>query len=134
LPLSNRLLKELGDYRRAQRQGKRGYDIPWLFLGYRAEPICTTTSQFFGLAPALNDRQAGTRIVAWTRPSVRSECPGADERESRRQKSTYTGSFEMRIFSHSASRRNGVQLLPSLKSKRKFRIKGGAAWLETQIS
>ena len=42
LPLSNRLLKELGDYRRAQRQGKWGDDIPWLFLGYRAEPICTT--------------------------------------------------------------------------------------------
>src|SRR6202043_495928 len=42
LPLSNRLLKELGDYWRAQRQGKWGHDIPWLFLGYRAEPICTT--------------------------------------------------------------------------------------------
>jgi hypothetical protein len=35
LPLSKRLLKELGDYWRAQRQGKRGHDIPWLFLGYR---------------------------------------------------------------------------------------------------
>jgi integrase/recombinase XerD len=45
LPLSNRLLKELGDYWRAQRQGKWGHDIPWLFLGYRAEPICTTSGQ-----------------------------------------------------------------------------------------
>jgi integrase/recombinase XerD len=45
LPLSNRLLKELGDYWRAQRQGKWGDDIPWLFLGYRAEPICTTSGQ-----------------------------------------------------------------------------------------
>jgi integrase len=38
LPLSNRLLEELGDYWRAQRQGKWGHDIPSLFLGYRAEP------------------------------------------------------------------------------------------------
>src|ERR1700719_2654545 len=45
LPLSNRLFKELGDYWRAQRQGKWGHDIPWLFLGYRAEPICTTSGQ-----------------------------------------------------------------------------------------
>ncbi|MEI4861379.1 hypothetical protein Q8G41_27710, partial [Klebsiella pneumoniae] len=45
LPLSNRLLKELGDYWRAQRQGKWGHDIPWLFLGYRGEPICTTSGQ-----------------------------------------------------------------------------------------
>jgi hypothetical protein len=45
LPLSNRLLKELVDYLRAQRQGKWGHDIPWLFLGYRAEPICTTSGQ-----------------------------------------------------------------------------------------
>jgi integrase len=45
LPLSNRLLKGLGDYWRAQRQGKWGHDIPWLFLGYRAEPICTTSGQ-----------------------------------------------------------------------------------------
>lgn len=45
LPLSNRLLKELVDYWRAQRQGKWGDDIPWLFLGYRSEPISTTTGQ-----------------------------------------------------------------------------------------
>jgi site-specific recombinase XerD len=45
LPLSNRLLKEMGDYWRAQRQGKWGHDIPWLFLGYRGEPICTTSGQ-----------------------------------------------------------------------------------------
>ena len=45
LPLSNRLLKELGDYWRAQRQGKTGHDSPWLFLGYQAEPISTTTGQ-----------------------------------------------------------------------------------------
>jgi integrase/recombinase XerD len=36
LPLSKRLLKELGDYWRAQRQGKWGHDIPWLFLGVSA--------------------------------------------------------------------------------------------------
>jgi integrase/recombinase XerD len=33
LPLSERLLKELENYWRAQRQGKTGHDIPWLFLG-----------------------------------------------------------------------------------------------------
>ena len=32
LPLSERLLKELENYWRAQRQGKAGHDIPWLFL------------------------------------------------------------------------------------------------------
>ena len=45
VPLSNRLLKELVDYWRAQRQGKTGHDSPWLFLGYQAEPISTTTGQ-----------------------------------------------------------------------------------------
>src|SRR6516165_2125506 len=45
LPLSQRLLQELVDYWRAQRQGKWGHDIPWLFLGYRGEPICTTSGQ-----------------------------------------------------------------------------------------
>ncbi|MBV8225425.1 MAG: site-specific integrase [Verrucomicrobia bacterium] len=45
LPLSNRLLKELVGYWRAQRQGKTGHDSPWLFLGYQAEPISTTTGQ-----------------------------------------------------------------------------------------
>jgi integrase/recombinase XerD len=35
LPLSERLLKELEDYWRAQRQGKAGHDSPWLFLGQR---------------------------------------------------------------------------------------------------
>ncbi len=33
LPLSERLLKELEDYWRAQRQAKAGHDSPWLFLG-----------------------------------------------------------------------------------------------------
>jgi integrase/recombinase XerD len=33
LPLSERLLKELVNYWRAQRQGKAGHDSPWLFLG-----------------------------------------------------------------------------------------------------
>jgi hypothetical protein len=33
LPLSERLLKELENYRRAKRHGKGGHDIPWLFLG-----------------------------------------------------------------------------------------------------
>jgi len=45
LPLSQRLLQELVDYWRAQRQGKSGHDIPWLFLGYQAQPISTTTGQ-----------------------------------------------------------------------------------------
>lgn len=45
LPLSQRLLKELEDYWRAQRQGKWGHDIGWLFLGNRAEPITATTGQ-----------------------------------------------------------------------------------------
>jgi len=45
LPLLNHnlvigLLKELVDFWRAQGQGKWRHDIPWLFLGYRAEPIC----------------------------------------------------------------------------------------------
>src|SRR5580692_4734343 len=33
LPLSERLLRELENYWRAQRQGKAGHDILWLFLG-----------------------------------------------------------------------------------------------------
>ena len=33
LPLSERLLRELENYWRAQRQGKAGHDIRWLFLG-----------------------------------------------------------------------------------------------------
>src|SRR6201987_6211266 len=36
LPLSERLLKELVNYWRAQRQGKAGDDSPWLFLGKKA--------------------------------------------------------------------------------------------------
>jgi hypothetical protein len=36
LPLSERLLKALESYWRAQRQGKAGHDIPWLFLGKKA--------------------------------------------------------------------------------------------------
>jgi integrase len=36
LPLSERLLKELVNSWRAQRQGKAGHDSPWLFLGKRA--------------------------------------------------------------------------------------------------
>src|ERR1700723_3255067 len=36
LPLSERLLQELENYWRAQRQGKAGHDIPWLFLGKKA--------------------------------------------------------------------------------------------------
>jgi site-specific recombinase XerD len=36
LPLSERLLKELVNYWRAQRQGKAGHDSPWLFLGKKA--------------------------------------------------------------------------------------------------
>jgi integrase/recombinase XerD len=36
LPLSERLLKELVNYWRAQRQGKAGHNSPWLFLGKKA--------------------------------------------------------------------------------------------------
>ena len=36
LPLSERLLKELVNYWRAQRQGKAGHDSPWLFLGKKS--------------------------------------------------------------------------------------------------
>src|SRR3982074_2266903 len=36
LPLSERLLKELENYWRAQRQGKAGHDSPWLFLGKKS--------------------------------------------------------------------------------------------------
>jgi integrase len=46
LPLSNRLLKELVDYWRAQRQGKAGHDSPWLFLGDTAgEPMGISSAQ-----------------------------------------------------------------------------------------
>lgn len=45
LPLSQRLLQELESYWRAQRQGKWAHEIEWLFLGYQAEPISTTTGQ-----------------------------------------------------------------------------------------
>ena len=47
LPLSKRLLKELVDYWRAQRQAKAGHDSPWLFLGQRAggEPISIGSAQ-----------------------------------------------------------------------------------------
>ena len=46
VPLSNRLLKELGDYWRAQRQGKTGHDSPWLFLGDKAgEPMGISSGQ-----------------------------------------------------------------------------------------
>jgi len=33
LPLSQRLLRELEDYWRAQRKGRPGHDSPWLFMG-----------------------------------------------------------------------------------------------------
>jgi integrase/recombinase XerD len=46
LPLSKRLLKELVDYWRAQRQAKAGHDSPWLFLGERAgEPMSLSGAQ-----------------------------------------------------------------------------------------
>jgi integrase/recombinase XerD len=46
LPLSKRLLKELVDYWRAQRQAKAGHDSPWLFLGERAgEPVSLSGAQ-----------------------------------------------------------------------------------------
>lgn len=46
LPLSQRLLKELEAYWRAQRQGLPGQDSPWLFLGQQAnQPLGTPTAQ-----------------------------------------------------------------------------------------
>ena len=46
LPLSERLLKELVNYWRAQRQGKAGHNSPWLFLGKRAgQPMSTYAGQ-----------------------------------------------------------------------------------------
>jgi hypothetical protein len=46
LPLSKRLLKELVDYWRAQREAKAGHVSPWLFLGQRAgEPIGISSAQ-----------------------------------------------------------------------------------------
>jgi integrase len=62
LPLSNRLLKELVDYWHAQRQGEWGHDIPWLFLGYRAEPICTVPSYGWWLLSALGVGAAALAI------------------------------------------------------------------------
>jgi integrase len=46
LPLSERLLKELENYWRAQRQGKADHDSPWLFLGKKAgQPMSTYAGQ-----------------------------------------------------------------------------------------
>jgi site-specific recombinase XerD len=46
LPLSERLLKELVNYWRAQRQGKAGHNSPWLFLGKKAgQPMSTYAGQ-----------------------------------------------------------------------------------------
>ena len=46
LPLSKRLLKELGDYWRAQRLGYSSQNIAWLFVGETAgEPIGISTAQ-----------------------------------------------------------------------------------------
>jgi site-specific recombinase XerD len=44
LPLSNRLLKELVDYWRAQRQGKTGHDSPWLTKPSRSARLPARTS------------------------------------------------------------------------------------------
>jgi site-specific recombinase XerD len=46
LPLSLRLLEELDRYWRAQRAGKAGHDVPWLFLGVEAgEAMCRSSGQ-----------------------------------------------------------------------------------------
>src|SRR6202008_185564 len=46
LPLSERLLKELVNYWRAQRQDKAGHNCPWLFLGKKAgQPMSTYAGQ-----------------------------------------------------------------------------------------
>jgi integrase len=78
LPLSNRLLKELVDYWRAQRQGKWGHDIPWLFLGYRAEPICTTSGQNIFYRAVKKDFPQQTkrqRVASSHQRGSRSACP-----------------------------------------------------------
>src|SRR5271156_2256745 len=46
LPLSERLLQELENYWRAQRQGKADHDSPWLFLGKKTgQPMGRYTGQ-----------------------------------------------------------------------------------------
>jgi site-specific recombinase XerD len=46
LPLSQRLLRELEDYWRAQRQGRAGQDSLWLFLGRQpGQPMNRSTGQ-----------------------------------------------------------------------------------------
>ena len=46
LPLSERLLQELENYWRAQRQGKADHNSPWLFLGKKAgQPMGRYTGQ-----------------------------------------------------------------------------------------
>jgi len=76
LPLSARLIRELESYWRAQRLGRAGQDIPWLFLGTKPrEPMSRTTGQniyYRGLrrfewvavaekrAPVRGGRQGGT--------------------------------------------------------------------------
>src|ERR1700741_4884034 len=46
VPLSERLLKELVNYWRAQRQDKAGHNCPWLFLGKKAgQPMSTYAGQ-----------------------------------------------------------------------------------------
>jgi hypothetical protein len=83
----------------------------------------------FALVPEFNARQARTRIVR-SPPIAQSLL--APPSTNRRQESIYAGSFQKRNSSHIASRRKGMQLLPSFKSKKKFQFKGGTAWLGNQ--
>jgi integrase len=68
LPLSERLLQELENYWRAQRQRKAGHDIPWLFLGKKAgEPMVRYTGQsiyYSALNRAVCDARAASIFCA----------------------------------------------------------------------
>jgi integrase/recombinase XerD len=62
LPLSERLLQELENYWRAQRQGKAGHDIPWLFLGKKAgQPMARYAGQsiYYGALEKSGVRRTG---------------------------------------------------------------------------
>jgi integrase/recombinase XerD len=60
LPLSERLLQELENYWRAQRQGKAGHDIPWLFLGKKAgEPMGRYAGQIYSAVKKSGVRRKG---------------------------------------------------------------------------
>jgi integrase len=61
LSLSKRLLKELVDYWRAQRQAKAGHDSPWLFLGERAGEPMSLSQRAEDLLTVQHDGLVSTR-------------------------------------------------------------------------